>query len=88
MKTDLIIIGSGPGGYNTACDAAKNGLSTIIFEDKQAGGTCLNCGCIPTKTLCHEADMIEAVATMTGQRPEVDFTKAMNRKEQVTAQTA
>lgn len=86
MKTDLIIIGSGPGGYNTACDAAKNGLSTIIFEDKQAGGTCLNCGCIPTKTLCHEADMIEAVATMTGQRPEVDFTKAMNRKEQVTAQ--
>lgn len=86
MKTDLIIIGSGPGGYNTACDAAKNGLSTIIFEDKQAGGTCLNCGCIPTKTLCHEADMIEAVATMTGQRPEVDFTKAMNRKEQVTSQ--
>lgn len=86
MKTDLIIIGSGPGGYNTACDAAKNGLSTIIFEDKQAGGTCLNRGCIPTKTLCHEADMIEAVATMTGQRPEVDFTKAMNRKEQVTAQ--
>lgn len=86
MKTDLIIIGSGPGGYNTACDAAKNGLSTIIFEDKQAGGTCLNRGCIPTKTLCHEADMIEAVAAMTGQRPEVDFTKAMNRKEQVTAQ--
>lgn len=86
MKTDLIIIGSGPGGYNTACHAAKNGLNTIIFEDRQAGGTCLNRGCIPTKTLCHEADMIEAVATMTGSRPEVDFNKAMTRKEQVTAQ--
>lgn len=86
MKTDLIIIGSGPGGYNTACHAAKNGINTIIFEDRQAGGTCLNRGCIPTKTLCHEADMIEAVATMTSSRPEVDFNKAMTRKEQVTAQ--
>ncbi len=86
MKTDLIIIGSGPGGYNTACHAAKNGLNTIVFEDRQTGGTCLNRGCIPTKTLCHEADMIEAVATMTGSRPEVDFNKAMTRKEQVTAQ--
>lgn len=86
MKTDLIIIGSGPGGYNTACHAAKNGLNTVIFEDRQAGGTCLNRGCIPTKTLCHEADMIEAVAAMTGSRPETDFSKAMNRKEQVTGQ--
>ena len=86
MKTDLIIIGSGPGGYNTACHAAKNGLNTVIFEDRQAGGTCLNRGCIPTKTLCHEADMIEAVAAMTGSRPETDLSKAMNRKEQVTGQ--
>ncbi|WP_298451721.1 dihydrolipoyl dehydrogenase [uncultured Prevotella sp.] len=86
MKTDLIIIGSGPGGYNTACHAAKNGLNTVIFEDRQAGGTCLNRGCIPTKTLCHEADMIEAVAAMTGSRPETDLSKAMNRKEHVTGQ--
>lgn len=86
MKTDLIIIGSGPGGYNTACHAAKNGLNTVIFEDRQAGGTCLNRGCIPTKTLCHEADMIEVVAAMTGSRPETDLSKAMNRKEQVTGQ--
>lgn len=86
MKTDLIIIGSGPGGYNTACHAAKNGLNTVIFEDRQAGGTCLNRGCIPTKTLCHEADMIEAVAAMTGSRPETDLSKAINRKEHVTGQ--
>lgn len=86
MKTDLIIIGSGPGGYNTACHAAKNGLNTVIFEDRQAGGTCLNRGCIPTKALCHEADMIEAVAAMTGSRPETDLSKAMNRKEHVTGQ--
>lgn len=86
MKTDLIIIGSGPGGYNTACLAAKKGLNTIIFEERQAGGTCLNRGCIPTKTLCHEADMIEAVSAMTGTKYEVDLDKVMIRKEKVICQ--
>lgn len=57
MKTDLIIIGSGPGGYRAAEHAAKNGLQVIIFEKEYAGGTCLNCGCIPTKTLCHAATL-------------------------------
>ena len=41
-KTDLIIIGSGPGGYRAAQYAAQHGLEVIIFEDRQAGGTCLN----------------------------------------------
>lgn len=53
--TDLIIIGSGPGGYRTADYAAKKGLQVTIFEAKELGGTCLNCGCIPTKCLAHDA---------------------------------
>lgn len=55
MKTDLIIIGSGPGGYRTADYAAKKGLKVIIFEDEKPGGTCLNAGCIPTKCFAHDA---------------------------------
>lgn len=86
MKTDLIIIGSGPGGYHTASYAAKNGLSTVIIEMSHAGGTCLNCGCIPTKALCHDADVIEAVASYTGERPKVDFQKIIERKRQVVEQ--
>jgi len=86
MKTDLIIIGSGPGGYHTASYAAKNGLNTVIIEKSHAGGTCLNCGCIPTKALCHDADVIETVASYTGERPAVDFQKIIERKRQVVEQ--
>ena len=60
--TDLIIIGSGPGGYRAADYAAKNGLQVIIFEALEAGGTCLNCGCIPTKCLAHDASKEEKPA--------------------------
>ena len=56
---DLIIIGSGPGGYRTAEYAAKNGLSVVIIEEGHVGGTCLNCGCIPTKTLCRNAEVVD-----------------------------
>ncbi len=50
-KFDLIVIGSGPGGYVSAIYAAKHGMKTAIIEAKELGGTCLNKGCIPTKTL-------------------------------------
>ena len=60
-KSDIIIIGSGPGGYKAAEYAAKNGLSVVIFEREHAGGTCLNCGCIPTKTLCKNAEVIDTL---------------------------
>lgn len=59
MKTDLIIIGAGPGGYETAVRAAKAGLQVVIIEKEHLGGTCLNAGCIPTKCLCHSAEQIE-----------------------------
>ncbi|MGM9804340.1 MAG: dihydrolipoyl dehydrogenase [Muribaculaceae bacterium] len=54
--TNLIIIGSGPGGYRAAKYAAENGLQVTVIEAAEAGGTCLNCGCIPTKSLAHDAE--------------------------------
>jgi dihydrolipoamide dehydrogenase len=59
-KTDLIIIGAGPGGYRAAEYAAKQGLKVVIFEGSEVGGTCLNVGCIPTKTYVHSATFAEA----------------------------
>ena len=61
MHTDLIIIGAGPGGYRAAELAAKRGLQVVIVEGDQVGGTCLNRGCIPTKTYVHSATFEEAV---------------------------
>jgi dihydrolipoamide dehydrogenase len=68
--TDLIIIGAGPGGYRAAEYAAKQGLKVVIFEDAEVGGTCLNVGCIPTKTYVHSATFAEArerMATVVSQ---------------------
>src|SRR6476619_7680285 len=56
-KFDVIIIGSGPGGYVAAIRAAQLGLKTAIIEkDKELGGTCLNTGCIPSKALLTSSD--------------------------------
>ena len=65
--TDLIIIGAGPGGYKAAVYAAKKGLKVTIFEDVHVGGTCLNVGCIPTKTYVHSSTFAEA----TERQPQV-----------------
>ena len=79
QKTDLLIIGSGPGGYRAAEYAAKNGLQVVIVESAFAGGTCLNCGCIPTKAFCHDAELVEA-----GQP--LDFSKVFERKQEIVEQ--
>ena len=81
---ELIIIGSGPGGYRTAAYAASKGIHTTIFEDKEAGGTCLNCGCIPTKTLCHEAEIVDILKDKGNVS--VDFSAIMARKNAVIEQ--
>jgi len=60
MKTDLMIIGAGPGGYRAAEYAAQQGLKVVIAEHQEVGGTCLNRGCIPTKTYVHSATFAEA----------------------------
>lgn len=91
MKTDLIIIGAGPGGYETALHAAKSGLSVTLFEGRELGGTCLNEGCIPTKCLCRNAEVV----SMFKEAGEfgiddfqfgLDFNKVMERKDGVVGQ--
>ncbi len=55
---DIIIIGAGPGGYETAAGAAARGHKVLLVEREALGGTCLNHGCIPTKCLCSAAEKI------------------------------
>jgi dihydrolipoamide dehydrogenase len=88
--TDLLIIGAGPGGYETAVSAAQSGLTVTLIEEKHLGGTCLNEGCIPTKAFCKNA---EAVATL--QEGEAlgleqlsyhfNFARVVERKDQVVS---
>jgi dihydrolipoamide dehydrogenase len=70
-KADLIIIGAGPGGYRAAEYAAKQGLKVTIFEAGEVGGTCLNVGCIPTKTYVHSATFEEARERMAQVVPQL-----------------
>ena len=71
ITTDLIIIGAGPGGYRAAEYAAKHGLKVVIFEGGEVGGTCLNVGCIPTKTYVHSASFAEARERMATVVPQL-----------------
>ena len=57
QEFDVLVIGGGPGGYVAAIRAAKNGAKTALVERKEFGGTCLNIGCIPTKTLIAGVDV-------------------------------
>ena len=59
---DLIIIGGGPGGYSAAIRGAQRGLKVTLIEEDRLGGTCLNRGCIPTKTLLHYAYLYSSVS--------------------------
>ena len=68
---DLIVIGAGPGGYRAAEYAAKQGLKVTIFEAGEVGGTCLNVGCIPTKTYVHSASFEEARQRMAQVIPQL-----------------
>jgi len=70
-KVDLIIIGAGPGGYRAAEYAAKQGMKVTIFENNEVGGTCLNVGCIPTKTYVHSATFAEARERMATVIPQL-----------------
>lgn len=88
---DIIIIGSGPGGYELAANAVKHNLSTVIIERDQLGGTCLNRGCIPTKALCRSAEVADLVRNASSFGVEVNefslsYSKAVNRKDEIVEQ--
>ena len=86
-EVDLIIIGAGPGGYETAVLAAKEGLDTVIIEADKVGGTCLNAGCIPTKCFCKNAEIMQnmkdAETYGIAATYSLDFGKVVERKENV-----
>ena len=91
MKTDLIIIGAGPGGYATAAQAAAKGLSVTIFEAEEFGGTCLNKGCIPTKSFCKNAEVLDNLKEAESYGIEdvsftFDINKVVERKDEIISQ--
>lgn len=90
IKSDLIIIGAGPGGYETALDAAASGLSVTLFNGDRLGGTCLNEGCIPTKCLCRNAEVVATVKEadtfgLANLSYELDYNKVLERKNSVVS---
>ena len=94
MTYDLIIIGSGPGGYSAAVRAGQYGLKTAIIEkDAKLGGTCLHVGCIPTKALLHTAEMWHFATNAADEgisieKPVLHLPKAMERKNSIVQKHA
>ncbi len=88
MQTfDVIVIGSGPGGYKAALTAAQRGAKVALVERSLPGGNCLNQGCIPKKTLLHLASLIEDMQHLQGRglvgQVKGDFHAAMQHKDEV-----
>lgn len=94
MDAQLAIIGAGPGGYVAAIRAAQRGIKAILIEREQVGGTCLNWGCIPTKTLAASAELYARIRragdyglAVTGEiKPEMD--RIVRRKDEVVKRLA
>src|SRR5215469_8378221 len=89
MSYDLIVIGSGPGGYVCAIRAAQLGMKVAVIEkDKTFGGTCLNVGCIPSKALLHASELYEESGHLFDKmgikvgEPELDLPAMMKFKDQ------
>ncbi|MGH9666524.1 MAG: dihydrolipoyl dehydrogenase [Bryobacteraceae bacterium] len=94
MTYDLVVIGSGPGGYSAAVRAGQYGLKTAVVEkDNKLGGACLHVGCIPTKSLLHTADVWEYFLHSAEQgihcdNPLLDFKLVNDRKNKIVAKHA
>src|SRR5215217_9294281 len=89
MTYDLIVIGSGPGGYVCAIRAAQLGLKTAVVEkDATFGGTCLNVGCIPSKALLHASELFGEAGEKFGKMgitvgaPKLDLAAMMKFKDE------
>lgn len=88
QKFDVVVIGSGPGGYVCAIRAAQLGFSTAIVEREHLGGICLNWGCIPTKALLKASEVLHTIEHaeefgITAGKPKVDFKKLIARSRKV-----
>ncbi len=87
-KFDIVVIGGGPGGYPAAIKAAQNGKTVALIEAKELGGTCLNRGCIPSKTLIASAEALqrtqeaEEFGIIVG-KISFDYSKMVSRKDQI-----
>lgn len=87
----IIIIGAGPGGYETALLAAQRNVEVVLIESGPVGGTCLNEGCIPTKAFCKNAEVLDGLREaaefgVTGISYGFDFNKVVERKNAVVNQ--
>ncbi|MGL1957790.1 MAG: dihydrolipoyl dehydrogenase [Colwellia sp.] len=92
IKTQVVVLGAGPGGYSAAFRAADLGLDVVLVESRATlGGVCLNVGCIPSKALLHVAKVIDDAAAMASHgvtfgKPEIDLDKIRGWKESVISQ--
>lgn len=89
FQYDLVIIGAGPGGYEAAYEAADFGMKVALVEKDLVGGTCLNRGCVPTKTMMHSSDAYR-IATrsanigVTAEGVKADLNRIIDRKCEVS----
>src|SRR5438309_217590 len=89
MAYDVVVIGSGPGGYSAAVRAGQYGLKTALIEKQpRLGGTCLLVGCIPTKSLLHTADVWDYFQNPEAQGisckdPQLNYPKVLDRKNKI-----
>jgi dihydrolipoamide dehydrogenase len=92
IKTQVVILGAGPGGYSAAFRAADLGLDVVLVESRKTlGGVCLNVGCIPSKALLHVAKVIDDAKAMASHgvtfgAPEIDLDKVRSWKDSVISQ--
>lgn len=92
IQTEVVVLGSGPGGYTAAFRAADLGCQTVLIERHASlGGVCLNVGCIPSKTLLHAAAVISDAREMKKSglefgEPEIDLDKLRNSKQRIVGQ--
>ena len=85
---DLVILGAGPAGYVAGIRAAQLGLKACVVEKDRLGGVCLNLGCIPSKSLIHQADVYASAAELEGMGVKVDrqgfsYQKVFERSREV-----
>src|SRR5437867_8338605 len=94
LKTEIVVVGAGPGGYAAAFYAADLGKKVVLVErDKRLGGVCLNRGCIPSKALLHAAHVITAAREsesrgITFAAPTIEVAKLRSWKESVLTRLA